>query len=163
MKDKILKVGLAIALIVIWGTIISRIINGNSDEDGIIIASKSEILTSEKNIKPFQLLVNYSDPFLSNYLVKEAVDNMVDSSLLVLPEVEQKPKKYVRFPLVEYQGMSKNNQRYQSVALVKIDRKTHLVEVGTLVGEIKVIEIYKDSIKVEKEGTYKTYKKGIKK
>jgi hypothetical protein len=165
MKDKAIKVFLGIAIIAIWGTIIHRIMNGNSD-DGIIVPPKSFVNTQKAEIEKFNLLLDYSDPFLSNTLALNASteDNLVDSSLFVLPPSPPKSKhrKIVRFPLVQYQGMSKNNNRLEAVALVKIDRKTYLMRIGDEQNKVTIMNIYRDSIRVEKEGNFKTYERGRK-
>ena len=163
MKDKAIKIFLGIAIVAIWGTIINRILNGNSDE-GIIVPSKAVVNTQKSGIEKFNLLLDYSDPFLSNMIVPTTTsnDNVVDSSLFVLPPTSPKPtkpKKIVRFPVVQYHGMSKNNNRSEAVALVKIDRKTHLMRIGDKQNEVTIMNIYRDSIRVMKEGSFKTYKR----
>jgi hypothetical protein len=165
MKDKAIKILLGIAIIAIWGTIINRIMNGNSDE-GIIVPPKSVINTQKAGIEKFNLLLDYGDPFLSNTLALNASteDNLVDSSLFVLPPSppKSKPKKIVRFPVVQYQGMSKSNNRLEAIALVKIDRKTYLMRIGDEQNKVTIMNIYRDSIRVEKEGSFKTYERGRK-
>ncbi len=164
MKDKAIKIFLGIAIIAIWGTIINRIMNGNSD-DGIIVPPKSVVNIQKTGIDKFNLLLDYADPFLSNMVVTTtSTDNTIDSSLFVLPPtaLNTKPKKIVRFPVVQYQGMSKNNNRLEAVALVKIDRKTHLMRVGDKQNEVTIMNIYRDSIRVMKEGQFKTYERGKK-
>jgi hypothetical protein len=130
MKDKVIKIFLGIAIIVIWGTIINRIMDGNGD-DGIIVPPKSVVNIQKTGIEQFSLLLDYGDPFLSTMIVQTASENnVVDSSLFVLPTITQKtkPKKIVRFPVVKYQGMSKNKNRLEAVALVNIDRKTSTLD-----------------------------------
>lgn len=164
MKDKAIKIFLGIAIIVIWGTIINRIMNGNGD-DGIIVPPKSVVNIQKTGIDKFDLLLDYADPFLSNMVVTTtSTDNTMDSSLFILPPttLNTKPKKIVRFPVVQYQGMSKNNNRSEAVALVKIDRKTHLMRIGDTQNEIMIMNIYRDSIRVMKEGQFKTYERGKK-
>lgn len=165
MKDKTIKIILGIAIIAIWGTIVNRIMNGNRDE-GIIIPPKTSIKTQTATIDKFQLFLNYEDPFLTNNFSELSTNvEAIDSSLLVLPPKITPPtplKKIVRFPLVEYQGMSKNNSKYEAVAVVRINRKPLLVRIGDKKEDVTIVEIYKDSIKIEKEGEFKTYERGAK-
>ena len=165
MKDKAIKIFLGIAIVVIWGTIINRIMNG-SDDDGVIVPLKSVVNIQKTGIDKFDLLLDYADPFLSNKLISlsSSDNNTIDSSLFILPPtpLKTKPKKLVRFPVVQYQGMSKNNNRLEAVALVKIDRKTHLMRVGDTQNKVTIMNIYRDSIQVMKEGQFKTYERGKK-
>jgi len=102
----------------------------------------------EMTVDTFSIVANYRDPFLGRIITepKLAPKKIVTKPKVVIP---------VRWPLITYGGMIKNNKSEKVVAIVNINRKSNLMNLGDVVSEVELLEIHSDSIKVKFSGIKK--------
>ena len=125
-------------------------------------APKYSISTQEKVVNiaaierdTFLIVADYRDPFLGT---KRRVTGQKTNykSRTSNNTVASKGKNW---PAIAYNGMIKNNNSNKRVGIVKIDGKEYLVKSGDVLGEVKVIKITKQEIKVRFQRESKTITK----
>ena len=65
----------------------------------------------------------------------------------------------LKWPLIQFKGMIKNNNSEKRVAIVIVDGKEQIVKEGTTLNELKVIKIEKETITVSFQKEQKTISK----
>jgi hypothetical protein len=164
-------------LLILWGTIFYKIYKAVYPDEGILSVpnyNKLPLLEHPTSDSSFSLLLNYKDPFLgkSNFSrVKKKNyafnDYSAPSRNSPQPKTEIKktastPKKPTKlFPNIVYQGYQFSEG--DTSALLKVGQQFHpIVRVGQKINAIKIIGIYKDSIKIKQDSIVRVFIKSSK-
>ncbi|MCK4661792.1 MAG: hypothetical protein KAT68_02920 [Bacteroidales bacterium] len=160
MKNKkILYILLALAII-IWALIFYRIFKFLNKTPEVHYSYNYQKKYEKEEIKKdtFFIIADYRDPFLNKILIpkvknegKPKVNNKKDNS-----RTKRRVKK-IKWPVIKYGGVISSKDNNKKIALIKINDKDYLMEVNSESEEIKLINIFTDSIKV----VYKDEKKTI--
>jgi len=159
MKIQTTKPFLAIALLGVWGLVGYQLYQKfGPKEDFIPTHHQSYQQTEVQLAESFKLLVNYRDPFLEERLKRKTAMSSAPLTVNVAPRKAATPAKKPVFPKVLYKGNIKMDNG-REVALVNINGKTvHLAEQEKH-QELKMIQIYEDSIKMNFQGVDKVIPK----
>ncbi len=143
MKNKKLIIFLLFLVIGIWGLIIFKIfIHPNNDK----VKSFSNESDSTNFILPekqdtFSIINSYDDPFRINVEPKAKKGN------IILPK-PQKVEVKRDWPVIQYNGLIKNQSSSHTVALVNINGKRYVAEPGKEFEKVQLLKIWRDSIQV---------------
>ena len=178
MEGKKVKYLLGLLLLGVWGILGYRIYQKRNPEVYTFEANAKAIaLESIPEVKPFQLDLDYQNPFLkagikevkiSRYSKPMATSSnfvssrrrRVEASSVALRkkmEVKAKPKKVV-FPKISYKGNLKLKTGRQA-ALLSINGKTMNLGRGEQFEGLELVHIYEDSIQLKYESKMKTIEK----
>jgi len=151
------------AVILIWGLIIFKILNGVASipvekRSGMNLNHLKDSVKIEKDT--FFIYANYRDPFL--------IENVPHKNSQVTNDPEKnneyrQPRRRTRktsnankWPKIIYKGIISNNHNNDKVILLEIDQSKHLVRKGDTVKEIRINDFTSDSVFIsyqEKERT----------
>lgn len=155
MKKKSFKFFLLAGTVVVWGSIIYRIVTAVSGQGpaNTYVAPPSPARISMTLPQKYILLMDYPDPFLKD----EVTDTLpaVQSAPVVAPP----PPPPIDVSFVQYAGMISNLDAPKKVALVIIHGQDKMVQQGEVVDEVKIKELKKDEIKVVYKGKMFVVKK----
>lgn len=150
----------------IWGYITYKIYMGIKGEDipipVVAVGTKSRE-NKEVALEQYELTLNYKDPFLGKVVVAEQQRNttvpiqkprsqMVNRAL-AKPEIV---KDVINWEFIKFQGVMRNSASTKVVSMVLINNMQHLLSEGEMAEGVKVLKVYKDSIKVTYKKTTKT-------
>jgi len=93
----------------------------------------------------FSIIAKYRDPFLGKIRSPKPKTKKVKKKP---PPIKKKPEPVLRWPTITYGGMIKNQQTGKLVAMIKINGKDNLMAVDNIVSEVRLVQVYPDSIKV---------------
>lgn len=158
MKNKkLLYILLPLALIV-WGVIIYKI------TESLKAPAENKLKASTLNIHKrndvqvpdtFQLLLNYTDPFLSSLAIQKKEIFSVSPSkhpVSYIPMHKAAPTKasviQVEWPQVLYTGLIENRIKKARVAMLRIGEAEHLISEGQTYEGVTLMKIYGDSLKI---------------
>lgn len=161
MKNKKAIYILLPAVILIWGLVAYRIYSSVSDEKNIPI-TQSNIFAEKPAIvnDTFSIHNNYRDPFLDKTNLWQAQE-IGNSNPVKQTEVvkEVKQAEVIRWPVILFSGLVKNQKSNKQIVLMTINGTSHLMKQGEQIAGISLTKVYKDSVEV----TYEKEKKVIKK
>ena len=156
MKNKKAAYLLLPIVILIWGYIGYRVIDYVEDDpiSPVSHAVKVDPVIHSEVPDEFELLLNYRDPFLGDVekpMKKASLKN--DQN----PKV-QKPAiaTEVPWPKIAYGGMIKSNNTGINLASINIGGSSHMLRGGEIADGVKVLFIYRDSVRVEFANSKKT-------
>ena len=135
-----------------------------SDEESVYSETfVSDIqLPSQEKDEQFDLLLNYADPFFKKTRRKKAPVQkkvIVKKRSIRQKKPEKKPEKIIVWPTIKYQGIMKSSNSAKKTALVTIDNRVALVKDLQEVDNIKVLQIFQDSIQLKYEDEIKSFYK----
>ena len=155
MNKKVLTYILVIAIMIIWGNgiymLMNRIHNQNNTNTGIGNFVPPELPKSLMDT--FHIKADYRDPFLGG---TKKVSVPTNTATIIKPVPIPV---VIKWPTITYFGMIKNQKSNKQLVIVTIDGQSHNMKTGSIVSEVTLNKIYKDSIEV----TYQKNKKIIKK
>ncbi len=166
MKNKKFTYVLIPVVLIVWGMIIYRLFNGTNS--GLAI-NKNENKLFEKNVNEtmadtFSIRGNYKDPFLS----KRSQRNQIQETTIKQPTTNEtkklKPeaknnKSLVTWPNVVFSGLIKNQKSNKQLALLQIDGKADIMQVGDTKSNIKLLKTSHDSIEISFNAEHKVIRK----
>ena len=159
MKKK-LNVVLIIAVAALWGTVIYRFVSQYFVKGPDIYESRPQfskkVTTWQKDT--FEIAPLKRDPFLN---VAYGAPHQVYHRQVSLP-IKKKQKAapiQADFPQLNYFGYLKSKDRSGELVLLKVNNKLTKLHVGESVDGLKIIKIYKDSVKVSFNGELRGIKK----
>lgn len=128
---------LLILLVFIWGTIIYKVLKQTSDNRIYRIKKAEYKLDTCRNIskRDYKLFLNYDDPFLG----KESKERK--------KKVETQKRNIPRLPYMIYKGCIYKASR--SMGLLKYNNELLFVNKGQKISDIRILNIYKDSLKIK--------------
>lgn len=94
------------------------------------------------------LIANYRDPFLDKVVEVKRNAAANSSAVVVKPKAEAPPKATASWPKLGYYGLVKRNGDAKTVGFLSVDGESHFVQSGTVIGEVKVLRMWKDSVEV---------------
>lgn len=158
MNNKGLTYLLLVVVIIAWGYWLYMLAerfnwfgeNGNNTEMNDFVPPE----LPKNLVDTFQIKADYRDPFLGKRMV---VANP-SQKLSVKPKELPKPVT-LSWPSISYSGMIKNQQSNKQLAIVVINGQSNMMKLGSVIAEVTLNKIYRDSIEV----TYQKMKKVIKK
>lgn len=160
MKNKKLVYILLPLALIVWGLVIYRIITfTNQDEDLSFQNSFQQVkLVDSTLVDTFTITANYKDPFKRTLAVSSNKKNEKQNQKVNKRGTQRnRSVRRIRWPDIQYGGIIENNQQNEIIAIIKIDEKSYLLKKGDENQDVKVLEIYNDSIRLE----YKEEKKTI--
>ena len=163
MRNKKLTYILIPVVALLWGYIFYKIFwgVGNTPNYAITHQIKTDTLENKQEKFEYNLLVNYSDPFLKNNHIKketkpkeETQQNQNTRSRRT--RSRQNRKKEIPWPKIKYGGVITNESSDKITILVEINESKCLVNVGDIRKEVTIKRYYPDSIVVVYKGEEKT-------
>lgn len=158
MNKKYYNYILLFIVALVWGTIIWKLLNKDSDNDEAYFA-KPEIKQQLSNTKrdTFALELNYSDPFLKQTKRAYTAIKKTKTKKRTKPIVK---KAAMQWPLIEYKGYIVNKKLNKKIAILKINNKQDYFEIGKSNRfNINLLNIKENSVKIK----YKSETKEVKK
>jgi hypothetical protein len=157
MKNKKLTYVLGLAVLVVWGLIIYRVVEAAGGDDDAIPATstiiKKEVYNDYSIPKDTtRLLLNYRDPF-GLIKQKDTVKQKSSSSKRSFNSLAIKPA--FNWGFIKYSGYMRNPGSKKLVALLVINGKNVNMAEGETVDNVKLIRNMGDSVKVSYSGKTK--------
>jgi hypothetical protein len=151
MKNKKLLYILLPAVILIWGMIIYRVLNGSKSEmpaTGDVLKNNTSVIGVSDD--SFSLSAAYPDPFRAEP-VKHSVLAAGSSVPLKQPAKEKKtlPPVNASWPQVTYNGVIKNQQSKKELAMVQVNGQSSFMKAGDVTNDVQLLKIFRDSIQVQ--------------
>ncbi|KAA9324920.1 hypothetical protein [Adhaeribacter soli] len=163
MKNKKLVYILLPLVLIIWGLIVYQVKTAIADEPEVIGLSNEKRdgkLSQEIQQQEFSLMLNYPDPFLKGEKVTRTASpaqaNRVSSRQKpnpVLPPVQLKEE--IAWPNIVYNGMIVNQNSNAKIAMLTIGEQQVFLKINSIEKGIRLLRIYKDSVRVELNGQRK--------
>lgn len=132
-------------VIFIWGLIFYKIINRDSSgEDYFLNENTGNIPLRNEPIAnvAFELNLDYNDPFLGGSTIKSVLTNNNVTTI-----AESTPTQRVTWPNIQYSGCVQS--KGSELAYLHVDGNTYLAGLEMLSCNIKVLNIYPDSIQLQ--------------
>ena len=145
------------AVVLIWGLVFYKIFSGinktpeNTFKQPI---KKNTNAANEKN-DTIQLIANYRDPFLGAPAMKSKKITDVNQLMKNNPFLVG----IINWPDIKYGGIINNKNKNKTIVLMSINNRSYLVSKGDTLKEIKVKDIFRDSIQLIYRNMNKTYRK----
>ena len=134
---------LLVAVVLIWGVIILKVVKGSRSIENPVVENHTK--TSVKNVSKDSLQLDYRDPFLGEFVrVKQNKKPSITQKTIVKREPEQPP-----VPDFTFKGLIGNG--VEQKAMVMKNGNLHMLSLGEMVGEFKVIGISPEQITVQRE------------
>jgi len=171
MRNKKLTYFLLPVVLLVWGIIFYRIFINRDKPKAPAFSPVNTMIedTSDKDKKGYELFANYADPFLKNSYIrpveKEAPVNVFQAPRRrtvdrQTPNRRRQVIRQVKWPEVRYSGAISDSSE-QIIGLMEIDKKKTLVDKGSNVKDIFVLDLFNDSIILIFDGDTATYNKQI--
>jgi hypothetical protein len=167
MKNKSTIYALLVVVLLIWGYISYKIYLGVKGDEVAVPMVARTIKTKQTNKiddSNYELALDYRDPFLNKAKAIESVNiNYGNKShyvaLLNTKSVVSKPviiQEPINWDLITFKGCIKNPTTNKIIAMVQIHSNQHLLSEGAVSEGVKVLKLYKDSIRVVYKNETKT-------
>jgi len=132
-------------LLMIWGLIIYNLLVTLNPEESTNLEKKrinlSNHFTNTKHaLDTIKIIANYRDPFLSG---NEKVIKTKKKTIIAKVQ-----KKEIRWPVIKYAGLIRNNKVDKTLAIVSINGREIFMTIGDVAQEVRLAKVQKDSIKV---------------
>ena len=147
LKNKKTLYVLVPLVLIIWGVIGNRIYQSMKDDNPGYYMEQASSKPVIEVLEPdtFSIIAEYRDPFLGR--IRSSKPKTVQSKKKPTP-IKKKPEPILRWPSITYGGMIRNQKTGKLVAMIKINGKDNLLSVGNVVSEVRLVQVYPDSIKV---------------
>lgn len=169
MKNKTTTYGLMLLVLFLWGYIVYKIYKGVTGDDAPLPVNTEKKTTVKESVAvdvdEYTLSLAYRDPFLG-----KAADSHVDRPRAALPrsgvrvsvatprvQAPAATTEPIDWSFIQFKGIMKNPSSQKMVSIVMINNAQYMLEEGALAGGIKMLKVYKDSLKI----SYKNVKKTI--
>ncbi len=167
MKNKKVTYILLPLALFIWGIIIYKIFFYKDTQENNVFVPRVGNVKEQSRLKldTFALQLNYQDPFLKNVGRTATVYNRGENNQSAVKKTKEpaKPAKKevetVVFPALKYEGIVKHISQGKALVIVNVDGKSTFVQTGETFNNIKLVEVYNDSIIVSYEKQNKTIRK----
>lgn len=137
---------LLVAVVLIWGVIILKVVKGSRPAEKPLVENriKEPVMNESKD----SLQLNYRDPFLGDFVrIKEVKKSSQSQAKDIRKEPELPP-----VPDFIFKGLIGNGVEQR--AMVLQNRRLHILGLGEMIGEFKVIGISPELMTVQ-NGKYK--------
>lgn len=134
------QVVLLLIVVLVWGGVLYQFIDlsSGSEDDVTSIKLHAPDLQVSDN-KPYHFFLNYPDPFLKGSISSQ------ERSFVSREEKERVPHDHYRFPKIIFQGVVHGRK---PTGILSIDGKIHMINVGSEIGDLKVLGIDNNQIKM---------------
>ena len=134
-------------VLIIWGMITYRIYESwkGDNTDYFIEQTAAEPVVEMLEPDTFSIIADYRDPFLGKI---RSLKPKTGQPKKKPATVKKKPEPQLRWPSITYGGMIRNQKTGKLVAMIKINGKDNLMAAGNIVSEVRLVQVYPDSIKV---------------
>ena len=140
-RKKIMTGALLVTVILIWGIIILKVVRGSRPVEEPLVENR--IKEPVKNASKDSLQLNYRDPFLGEFVrIKEDKKSSQSKVKVVRREPEQPP-----VPDFTFKGLIGNGTEQR--AMVMKNGSLHILGLGEMIGEFKVIGISPELMTVQ--------------
>ena len=140
-RKKIMTGVLLVAVVLIWGVIILKVVQGSRTIENPVVENHTK--GSVENVLKDPLRLDYRDPFLGEFVrVKQDKKPSIAQKAIVKREPEQPP-----VPDFTFKGLIGNG--VEQKAMVMKNGNLHMLRLGEMVGEFKVIGISPELITVQ--------------
>jgi len=149
---------LGIVVVAVWGVIAFKILSYFSKSSIVELPTSNAFKTAGIKLKKekFKLDASYTDPFLKD--IKEMVIQQTLSPMNVGNRVEFQPlKSNVLWPEVKFCGIVETSTKEKKIGLLQVDKRNFLISEGDSIVSVKVIKIYKDSLRLKFSNEEKSY------
>jgi hypothetical protein len=157
-SNKSKNIILGIIVIAVWGAIAFKIISYFNKSSVVDLPTTNVFKTAGIKVKKerFNLDASYGDPFLKE--IKEKVIPSNQTSQHSGNRVEFQPlKPNTVWPEIKYSGIVETSNKEKRIGLLKVDKRDYLVSNGDSIPKVKIIAIYKDSLRLKFSNEEKTY------
>jgi len=158
MNNKYLRYSLMGAVVLIWGIIVFRILNGLGGSEAPAIGGRpvqhAEISSS---IDTFTLYADYPDPFIPEKEIDDtvlSVSNAAGKKDLPVAQTATTPviTEATVAGIIQLKGIFSNPQKRSKVAIVTINGKEAIVHEKERLGGIYIAKIAKDHLQIIYKG-----------
>lgn len=164
MKKSKFIIPLILLNVLIWGYAVYSAVSFGENDAEIKIASPVKLSESVTQGIPdtLKLKLNYEDPFLKkenarySFTPKSKTNTGTKKASKKLTNTKE--VKEVTWPDVSYLGMIHNQITGKKLALFNVNGAELMLELGKQENEIKLLNVYKDSVKVSYKGNAKYLK-----
>ena len=156
-KKKLINGALIGGLLVVWGWIVFSLIGSNAEE-GLSQAEAWEVPIRNEDGEDTHSYVpryDYDDPFLGT--LKQTRAAKAGRKVATAKTSSVRPPARVLWPEVAYFGVVKNKDKGNSLALLSLNGKSHLVYDNQVLQDITVKAYNSDSIVLSMAGTTKAF------
>lgn len=132
---------LLVAVVLIWGVIILKVVRGSRPAEKPLVENriKEPVMNASKD----SLQLNYRDPFLGEFIrIKEVKKSSQPQVKVVRKEPEQPP-----VPDFTFKGLIGNGVEQRAIVLK--NGNLHMLGLGEMIGEFKVIGISPELMTVQ--------------
>jgi len=156
MTKKLKTIILSVAVMIVWGTILYKIIAATSAGDDTPLATVASTVKESYNDYAIpkdttHLLLNYKDPFG----LKKQKDTVQARVITQKIHKEQVLKPAMNWSFIRYSGYIRNPGSKKTVALLNINGRSVMLAEGESAESVKLIKNMRDSIKVSYNGQIK--------
>jgi len=143
----------------IWGMIVYKIVfdTNTQEENTSFVQNANRKKTAAVPPDTFELLLNYPDPFLKDE--RRKVTTPSNSPISAPPKTDKKAEQTVNWPKLKYEGSVRHVKEGVTLAIVNINGTSKFMKAGETVDNVKLIQIYNDSITVNFQTQKRTVKK----
>jgi hypothetical protein len=169
MENKYMKYGLIVVVIVVWGSIIFRVVGGISGPDVPVSAGRPRPkVEAPVSREQYVLFADYPDPFVPEEDSLDAVETRKPGGQAApytasAPPVAVAPKPAPPPTLqsfLQYMGMIGNPEKKLKIAIINLHGKELLVREKEKHDEVLIKKIDRDKIGVVYKGKYVEVEKG---
>ena len=140
-RKKIMTGFLLVTVILIWGIIILKVVRGSRPVEEPLVGNR--IKEPVKNASKDSLQLNYRDPFLGEFVrIKEVKKSSKSQAKVIRKEPELPP-----MPDFTFKGLIGNGVEQR--AMVLKNGNLHILGIGEMIGEFKVIGISPELMTVQ--------------
>lgn len=162
MKKKQINIALIIIVLALWGTVLYKYVNRFFSNDNEIVYNQPEfsIPIAKIDKDTFELKLLERDPFLAKTTLKKESNSIVKKALSK-PVFKKTPAPIINkpFPIVQYFGYIKSQDKSQKLILLKVNNRLERVRLSDNVDGLIIKEIYKDSVIVSFNKIHKSISK----
>ncbi|MBA3971454.1 MAG: hypothetical protein H0X46_04810 [Bacteroidetes bacterium] len=148
MKNKKLLYVLIPVTILVWGTLIYKIMVASVSNVPELIRTSSltEITTEHVLNDTFSINPHYRDPFSG-----KAEKKVVSTGKSNAPPVKKilTPATSIKWPEIIYNGIVKNQKSNKQMVMMQINGMSTMMKIAEISGNIQLNKVYKDSIEVQ--------------
>ncbi len=163
MKKKVnIKIFLIVGVVLIWGYIAFKAISLLKNPLPLKTSNRNTISDASpvKSPDTFNLLLNYEDPFLKSTTSTYRKFTKNTSNKRPRKAAPFKSQKVnISWPQIVYKGIITNNNSDKVTIMLTINKRNHILYRGSEVEYIKVLQITKDSVKLNYKNDIKYYRR----
>ncbi|MDK2772179.1 MAG: hypothetical protein KYX68_08155 [Flavobacterium sp.] len=162
MKKKQINIALIIIVLALWGTVFYKYVNRFFSNDNEIVYNQTEFSLPITKIEKdtFELKLLERDPFLAKTMLKRESNSIVKKALNK-PVFKKTPVPIINkpFPIVQYFGYIKSQDKNQKLILLKVNDRLKRVRLKDNIDGLVVEQIYKDSVVLRYNNSAKSISK----